>query len=173
MENLYDENHIRTYSGVYIDPFNPNPDAILIEDIAHALAHQPRFGGHLPTFYSVAQHSVQVSVMAPELRDVKMQALMHDASEAYLIDIPRPIKHRLSNYKETEEKLMIVIAQKFGFDYPLSKEVKEFDEYALQFEWDTMMIGHRKDFSWSPMIAKSHFLRTFRLINEMQTEPRP
>ena len=54
-ENLYTPNCIRTFTGLYMNVFNPKPDMICIEDIAHALSQQPRFGGHLPRMYSVAQ----------------------------------------------------------------------------------------------------------------------
>jgi hypothetical protein len=104
---------IRTFSGRYIDIFDPNPDDILIEDIAHALSHQCRFGGHIPKFYSVAQHSV-FCANNPFISK-KLEALMHDASEAYLLDIPSPIKPRLTNYHEIENNLMMVIAEKFAF----------------------------------------------------------
>jgi hypothetical protein len=81
--NIFDapENCIRTNSGLYINVFEPTPDMISIEDIAHALSFMPRFGGHLDKFYSVAQHSVYCSFMVESIED-KKAALLHDASEA-------------------------------------------------------------------------------------------
>jgi len=137
-ENLYTENCIRTFTGKYFDPFNPDPEMICIEDIAHALSHQCRFGGHLPEFYSVAEHCYHVSNAVPA--EHRLAGLLHDASEAYLLDIPRPLKSRLTNYKEVEDKLMRVIAQKFGFEYPLHESVKKADETLLVWEWEQLFI---------------------------------
>lgn len=139
MENLYTPNCIRTFTGKYVNVFEPTIDMICIEDIAHALSNQCRFGGHLPRFYSVAQHSIMCCELADS--EYKLQALLHDASEAYLLDIPRPIKHGLSNYKVIEDRLMTLIAEKFGFDYPLHEQVKHIDEVVLRFEWDHLMLG--------------------------------
>ena len=120
--------------------FEPTMDMICIEDIAHALSYQCRFGGHLPKFYSVAQHSLNCSYLMDN-KELKLAALLHDASEAYLLDIPRPIKQSLSNYKEIEDGLMKLIAEKFGFEYPLHSEVKKIDELMLQLEWDYLMLN--------------------------------
>lgn len=138
-ENLYTPNCIRTFTGKYINPVEPDPALICIEDIAHALSMQPRFGGHLPIFYSVAEHSIAVArLVKPALR---LTALLHDASEAYLIDVPRPVKEQLTNYKEIEDRLMRVIAEKFGIEWPLPSEVKMADELCLQQEWEDIMLG--------------------------------
>lgn len=161
-ENLYMPDCIRTHSGLYVNVFDPKPDMFVIEDIAHALSMQTRFGGHLPKFYSVAQHCVLMSQkMHPSHQ---LAALLHDASEAYLIDIPRPIKQRLSNYKEVEDSVMKIIAQKFGFKYPLHEKVKEVDEFMLQWEWNRLMLG--KSFMseiecWTQEQAKDEFLRHY------------
>lgn len=137
-ENLYTANCIRTYSGQYVNVFDPDPATITLQDIAHSLSQQCRFGGHLPHFYSVAQHSIQVMRnVAPEH---KIAALLHDASEAYLLDIPSPVKPHLTNYKEIEDRIMRVIAEKFDFQWPLSQEVKDADKEQLEYEWEEMMI---------------------------------
>jgi hypothetical protein len=162
MENLYMPNCIRTFTGIYVNVFEPTLEMICIEDIAHGLSNQCRFGGHLPEFYSVAQHSFLCSQMAES--EFKLEALLHDASEAYLLDIPSPIKQGLSNYKEIEDKLMVLIAEKFGFKYPLTKAVKKIDEEMLQFEWKHLML--KKPMigwfdCWQPGYAKRRFLETF------------
>lgn len=138
-ENLY-SNCIRTYTGKYLDVFNPDPEMICIEDIAHALSHTARFSGHLTKFYSVAAHSVWCAKFVKR-DEFKLAALLHDASEAYLTDVPRPIKKQLPQYKVIEDNLMRVIADKFGFEYPLHPFVKEIDNMALQWEWDNLMIA--------------------------------
>jgi hypothetical protein len=141
-ENLFKTDCIRTHTGLYMNVFCPTPEMICIEDIAHSLSHQCRFGGHLPQFYSVAQHCVNVaSIVPPELR---LAALLHDASEAYLLDMPSPIKRKMPEYRAIEDKLMKVIAQKLNFDYPVHDEIKLVDNKMLQFEWDFLMQGFDK-----------------------------
>lgn len=165
VENLYTPNCIRTFTGIYMNVFDPTLEMVCIEDIAHALSNQCRFGGHLPEFYSVAQHSV---VMCEKVNTKhKLAALLHDASEAYLLDIPRPIKGGLSNYKEIENNLMSLISEKFMFQYPLHEKIKEVDEYMLQWEWSRLML--RKDVfpkieCWSPTYAKERFLSAFEIL---------
>jgi len=138
-ENLFTPNCIRTVSGKYVNVFEPTPDMICIEDIAHALSNQCRFGGHLPRFYSVAEHSLNCSYLIDD-PELKLEALMHDASEAYLLDIPSPIKKNLTNYKQIEDGLMKVIFEKFGLSYPLHEKVKEVDAIVLQTEWNCLML---------------------------------
>jgi len=91
IENLFTPNCIRTFTGKYVNVFEPTLEMICIEDIAHALSMQCRFGGHLPYFYSVAQHSINCSFLV-DTPCLKLEVLMHDASEAYLLGIPSPIK---------------------------------------------------------------------------------
>ena len=164
---LYNEDPvIRTVSGLWVNVFEPTPDMISIGDIAHALSNQCRFGGHLPRFYSVAQHSYHCSQMVDVQH--KLAALMHDASEAYLLDIPRPIRKGLSEYKGIEDKLMDVISKKFGFEYPMSKEVAEADEEMLQFEWNTIMLDKQPKYNFvlfTPEEARIKFLEAFNRIN--------
>lgn len=138
MENLNAYRSIRTISGLYVNVFDPDPDTIRIEDIAHALSNQCRFGGHLPKFYSVAQHSHLCWEVANE-KD-KYDALMHDASEAYLLDMPKPIKVELSDYNRIEDNLMNVIAEKFKFNYPKTNAVEKVDHYLLEWEWNVIML---------------------------------
>lgn len=128
---------ISTFSGGYLDINDPDPEMFLIKDIAHQLSMQPRFGGKLRRFYSVAQHSVGCALDVP--MEHKLAALLHDASEAYICDIPSPVKAYLPDYKIIEDRIMRAIAIKFGFQYPLSKEVKDADEYMLQYEWSSMV----------------------------------
>ena len=100
---------IRTNSGPYINVFEPTLDMLCIEDITHAEAAIPRFAGHLNKHYSVGQHSI----MAAQLVSSKNRkaALLHDATEAYMLDMPTPIKNQLPDYKIAEDRLMRVIAE--------------------------------------------------------------
>lgn len=161
-ENLYTPGCIRTFTGKYINPCKPDQELICIEDIAHALSMQPRFGGNLPVFYSVAQHCIKVAELVnPSLR---LAALLHDASEAYLIDVPRPVKEQLTNYRDIEENLMCVIAAKFGFYWPMHPDIKEADETRLAREWEVYMLN-TEPLSWiKPMsfeAAKRVFIQSF------------
>jgi hypothetical protein len=165
-ENLFEKDCIRTFTGIHMNAFEPTPEMIDIVDIAHGLSNQCRFAGHTKEFYSVAQHSIHVAELAPD--NWKLQALLHDASEAYLCDIPRPIKKRLPDYLKIEENLMRVIGEKFGFDWPMHKSVKNSDQTMLIREWDYFVIGNLSD-NWQPMNsieAKAKFLEWFYLITK-------
>lgn len=137
-ENSYTPNCIRTFAGIYVNVFDPTPEMFTIEDIAHSLSMQPRFGGHYPVFYSVADHCLNCAHLIKE-RELKLCALLHDASEAYLLDLPKPIKMNIPQYNEIEDKLMKVIAAKFDFPYPLPQAVKDIDKQMLEWEWDMWM----------------------------------
>lgn len=153
---------IRTLSGQYVDILNPDPATIDIDDIAHALSFQPRFGGHLKNFYSVAQHSYQASFKV--IPEQKLAALMHDASEYILLDMPRPIKNQLTNYKELENKLMEIIAAKFGFQFPFHAEIKKADDIMLVKEWSQFVEMETISPLLIPMsqpVAKDFFLMRF------------
>lgn len=172
MENLFTPDCIRTYTGLYMNVFDPTPEMICIEDIAHSLAFQCRFGGHLPEFYSVAQHSVYVCDIVeanPGEDSVRLQALLHDASEAYLLDIPSPIKHKLDDYRKIEQRLMVAIADKFGFPYPLHQSVKDADKDLLRIEWDVLMLRLRTTHEiipWLSAVAEFEFLKTFNTFKK-------
>lgn len=120
-------NLIQTYTGKWVDPLRPTPDAIDIEDIAHALAMKCRFSGQCREFYSVAQHSVYVADMVMKAvfsppTDVILAALLHDATEAYLPDVARPLKpsayfevdDRLLRFRDVEARLLQVIHDALG-----------------------------------------------------------
>ena len=108
--------YITTYSKKPLDPVTAAPEEIQIVDIAHALSLMCRANGHFPYFYSVAQHCVNC-VMEARARGyserVQLGCLLHDASEAYLSDVTRPIKQLLPYYLEVEERLQNVIFDKW------------------------------------------------------------
>lgn len=130
---------IQTFTGRRFFPLAPKPEDLDIIDIAHALAYQCRFAGHVTEFYSVAQHSVRVSFIVPP--EVALCGLMHDASEAYLVDLPRPIKVLMPQYKEAEERLMTVIAERFGFAWPMPQAVLLADDVLLMDEATNLIRG--------------------------------
>ncbi|MBN9301656.1 MULTISPECIES: hypothetical protein [Dysgonomonas] len=141
-QNVAQPNTIRTHSGLYMNVFAPTVDMICIEDIAHALSMLCRFGGHCSEFYSVAQHSLLCADLVPE--EYKLEALLHDAAEAYLVDLPSPIKHRMPDYQTIEDKLMKVIAKKFDLVYPFPEVIHKADKDMLKYEWDALIEGFNK-----------------------------
>lgn len=123
--------YIRTHSHKIFDYLNIDINQIDIEDIATALSHIPRWLGHTNKFYSVAQHCCWCY---DNTKGDKVEALMHDATEAYVSDIPTPLKALLPDYKEMENKVALAIANKFNFNYPYSEETHIVDKSALKLE---------------------------------------
>lgn len=119
---------ILTYTGKKFWPLDPRVAEICIEDIAHALANTCRFGGHCKAFYSVAQHSLLVSRFCTE---APLQGLMHDAAEAYIGDMVRPLKQDMPDFRRVEESIWRAICGKFDLEPRLHAEVKEMDNVAL------------------------------------------
>lgn len=128
---------IQTFTGRKFDLNDPQPEMIFIEDIAHALANVCRYTGHCKEFYSVAQHSVYVSAQVPE--PIKLQALLHDATEAYVADMSRPLKQMLSVYQEIEARVWRAIAARFGLPEKMAPEVKVADNLLLMTERASLM----------------------------------
>lgn len=117
---------IITYTGRSIYPLDPKQDEICIQDIAHSLSLLNRFCGHTKFPYSVAQHSIACSYVVPQ--EYALGALLHDASEAYMADLPRPVKHSLPEYQEREAELLYEIAKRFNIvNTYRSPEVKDSD----------------------------------------------
>lgn len=98
----------------------------------------------------------------------KLSALLHDASEAYLCDMPSPIKAMMPQYSEIENRLMAIIAQKFGFAWPLSPEVKDIDTQRLEWEWMNIKLGHNPTYAiWTPEENKKNFLTRFEEYSKL------
>lgn len=129
-------NFIQTFYNHKIDFYKPDPAEIDIRDIAHALANTPRFSGHTSRFYSVASHSISVACMVPPQH--KLQALLHDATEAYLTDMPTPFKRLLPDYTRLEQRVWSAICAKFGIDETLHETVKTADKACLMKEADVL-----------------------------------
>lgn len=156
-------NAILVHSKILFDVFNPISKNINIVDIAHALSNICRYGGHSPKFYSVAQHSVLCSLVPGSYQE-QMEALMHDSSEAYLADMPRPIKRNLPEYIRIENNLLEVIFKHFGLTFPLTERVHKIDNDILEFEYisffDDTDNNPNFDF-WTPEKAKEKFLERY------------
>ncbi|WP_326901508.1 HD family hydrolase [Kosakonia cowanii] len=126
------ENFIRTFTGKKFDYLTATVDDIDIEDIANALSNVCRFNGHLPEFYSVAQHSVLCSLIVPV--EHAFEALMHDAAEAYVQDIAAPLKALLPDYRRIEDQVDGLIRNKFGLPAEHTPVIKYADLTMLATE---------------------------------------
>lgn len=121
---------IQTYTGKAFDYLNPTKDSICLDDIAWSLAHVSRFGGHLKRGISVAGHCISV---ADTLKQMKYDAqtcltgLMHDAAEAYVGDVPKPMKNAIPEVKYVEETIHMVISEKYNLTYPYPDAVAQAD----------------------------------------------
>ena len=141
--------YMLTYTGRRFWPTDPHPDDICLVDIAHSLAVQNRFCGHTREPYSVAQHCVLASDLVTI--DMALEALFHDASEAYIVDIPRPLKYSpgMEGYKPIEAKVQRVICDKYGLPFPLHEEIKMVDNLLGHAEMrDLMPTHHIKERQW-------------------------
>lgn len=120
---------MQTNSGRRFYPLDPRPEDVDAEDIAHALSLLCRYGGHVDRFYSVAEHCVLMSeAVAPEHA---LAALLHDATEAYVVDVPRPLKRQLAGYREIEAGVWNAICLRFRLAGDLPAEVEEADNRIL------------------------------------------
>lgn len=180
---MTDRAWIETFTGRKFYILNPQPDDIDIHDIAHALSMQCRFTGHTKTFYSVAQHSYYASILVPP--GDALWALLHDASEAYISDMSRPLKHFTEAgkyYREIETEIMDAICTKFWLPMLMPPSVRKADDSLLYAEkdqlmadavWDTPWSAESaaqiKIENWSPQKAEKEFLfRYLELIGSLQ-----
>jgi uncharacterized protein len=180
--------YIQTVSGRRVNPFDPVPEDIDVGDIAVALSNQCRFGGHTRRYYSVAQHACIVSdqMLARDGDELAARwGLLHDASEAYLIDLPHPIKHRSELgrlYRAAEERLELVIRERFGLLGDPPARLKEIDRAVLATERATltMVAWHWPELEgvealdlliepWTPEVAEAAFLERYARLEAQRT----
>lgn len=129
--------YVSTFSGNRFYPLEARIDRVAIEDIAHGLAYQCRFNGQTRAFYSVAQHSLIVAQLVPP--PLRMAALLHDAAEAYLGDMVKPLKVLLPAFASLEERVSALIAQAFDIDFSDYAPIKRADLIALATEKRDLM----------------------------------
>ncbi len=164
---------MQLYSGAPFWPLEPDVERIEIEDIAHALSMQCRFAGHVQRFYSTAEHSVHVSYAVPT--EDALWGLLHDATEAYLVDLPRPVKRFLCEYGPAEDRLHQAIARRFGLPAIIPESVHRVDTAILINErdallkpshipwgWDVEPLAGIEIIGWPPQEAKARFLQRFK-----------
>jgi hypothetical protein len=177
-------NWMMTFTGGTFYPYDMRDEDFRVEDIAHALSMLCRYGGHCREFYSVAEHSVHVSRIVPP--EDALAGLMHDATEAYLVDMPRPIKAGFPQYKDMEAKIWTHIARVFVIDEELPASVHVADGEMLWHEMAALLHpvpeGHewgmgrarpavlRPDMirCWSPAKAKRKFTERFEELMEAE-----
>lgn len=179
--NQHNRGKFNTHTGQVINIADPDPDEITIEDISTALSRICRFGGHSSCFYSVAQHSCLVAAMVPE--KARKAALLHDASEAYLGDVIKPLKVMLGDcYTSIEDRFTTTIFRKFsilnsytGDDY---NAIKLADIEALELEHEALILGKPArlasklddynlatfGWAWDQETSKTIFLKTFEKL---------
>lgn len=119
------KNRISLVGGGFFDFNNPEISEFTIEDIARNLSHINRFTGSTEVAYNVAQHSVYVSLACPQ--EWAMEALMHDACEAFLGDVSKPLKNMLPDYRKIEYKVEKAIFKKYDLEFPFDSRVKDAD----------------------------------------------
>jgi hypothetical protein len=129
---------IQTYTGKRFQPQDPRSDDFDIRDIAHSLSLQCRFNGHCRVFYSVADHSVRVSEICPP--DAALWGLLHDLGEAYVGDLPRPVKALLPSFEAIEMELLRAASKAFELCWPVPEAVKVADDTLLATEARDLMV---------------------------------
>jgi 5'-deoxynucleotidase YfbR-like HD superfamily hydrolase len=142
MAKTVDTYQVITQSGQIVDFLSPNPDAINIFDLAKGLANVCRYSGQVTKFYSVAEHCIMVARAVP--LHLKAHALIHDAAEAYIGDVPRPVKLLCPEYKQVEARVERAIRQALGLRELTPDEeaiIKQADRGALLLEAKSLKVG--------------------------------
>lgn len=172
--------YFETYTTQMFFPGRPEEYAFPIEEIAHSLSLQCRYNGHVSRFYSVAEHCVRIAVYARRSKRDNLRALMHDAVEAYLCDVPRPLKPFLPGYYELEAKIEAAIMRRYGLEEKMPTWLRDLDNRIIVDERAALMgppvndwgfIGTLKPLGvsshdlmgWTPETAKETFLNHYYL----------
>lgn len=175
-------NWMQTFTGRMFYPYDMRPGDFCIEDIAHALSMLCRYGGHSQRFYSVAEHSWHVSRLVPP--EHALAGLMHDATEAYLVDMPRPIKQGFPQYKAMEAEIWRHLAAEFGLANEHPADVERVDGEMLWHEMKALLrplppgtqwgMGRPQPAvlrpeiinCWGPKMAEQRFLERFKELTQ-------
>lgn len=182
---MRDNHWIITYTGKRFWPLDPRIEDICIEDIAHSLSNLCRFNGHCISFYSVAEHSVLVSENCKP--ENALWGLLHDAAEAYIGDMLRPLKRNpdfAEKFRAVEAELMACVKIKFGLSFEEPKEVREVDVNMLMTEKPQVTTLNNHVWTdiqgtgvvlpvtikfWEPKVAESYFLMRFECLTKKQS----
>lgn len=184
--------YIETYTGRLLTPLDPDPADMSVQDIAHALAMKCRYSGHSRNFYSVAEHSVLMAEWF-EKQDCAFRALyalLHDANEAYLPDVPSPVKQALPWWAEIEGRMDKAVMRFFNCyllrDRAIMSDVKRADTRIKLAEAESLLVSGGMSFGawaqdftplpvqvrcWTPARAKQAWLDAYdRLKDESMPE---
>jgi uncharacterized protein len=168
---------IMLHSGAWFDFAAPQSSNFTAEDVAHGLAHICRYAGQCRRFYSVAEHSLLVSDVATGF---EYEALLHDAAEAFIGDITRPLKQMLPDFKRIEAEVQKAVLERFGIIEPVPPEIKEADLRVLASEQRQIMPPGTDDWltgmnidpapvrvrHLSPERAKTEWLERFETLRQ-------
>lgn len=164
-------NWMQTYTGGRFWPLDPHVEDIEIIDIAHSLSMQCRYNGHTQVFMSVAEHCVLMSRLVSA--ENALWALLHDATETYVGDMIRPLKLDLPNYRTIEDRVMLVIAEKFGLQPQMPFEVHDADMRIVLDERDALLAEPAEEWdlagepfgidipAWPPAQAELEYITRF------------
>ncbi len=175
--------YITTYTRKHFDPVHPDPENICIQDIAHALSMLCRGNGHVSSFWSVGEHCICCAKEAlgrGYSRRLALACLLHDASECYMSDVPRPLKQDMARYREVERRLLQVIYEKFlGSSLTTEEEklLKEIDDDLLWYDLEILLEEKQPgeaprlhvdlDYTVRPFAAvEKEYLEIFRQLKE-------
>jgi uncharacterized protein len=181
-QDMITTTYVSTFCGNRFYPLAPRIEHVEIEDIAHGLAYQCRFNGQTREFYSVAQHSLIVAALVPP--ELQLAALLHDAAEAYLGDMVKPLKVLMPQFSELEDQVTQIIAVTFGIDFSDYAPIKRADLIALATEKRDLMphsverweyldeIGALPDtiIPMDPSTAKTGFLAEFARLQALRRQ---
>ncbi len=185
MSTNLDEQWIGLLSGAVMNYNRPEESDVTLDDLASALSNICRFSGHLPCFYSVAQHLVNTSRIVPP--EYAFDALMHDTSEAFTNALPTPLKWSMPAFKDLENKIEAAMSWRFEFTFPYPTEVKVADTQMLMLEkkyvkldtrpwpqYDEIEIDHLLPLvdlkPWQPVRAKREFLERYAQLRVFRFE---
>lgn len=164
---------MQTYTGKQFWPLDPRPEEIHILDIAHSLSTICRYGGHTQKFYSVAEHCVLMSYVVPE--EDRLWALLHDATEAYVGDMVRPLKIDMPEFREAEDRIMDCIVEKYELtSLTMPASVHDADARIILNEKEAVMLTTESQWdldglipldvkiqAWTQPVAQSMYLSRF------------
>ena len=173
---------VETYTGRQFHVLDPKPEMVTIIDIAHALSNQCRYSGHTKTFYSTAQHCCLLTDYATGVLKASaldcLQILIHDAAEAFLVDMPRPIKQHMPAFREMDYAVQKVVRTWLGFDdIPFPPWQDEIDSLIIHDERTQLMSDSGNDWQhrgaplgirirpWTSLWAEKQFLMRYAALS--------